>query len=79
MLQRQLGSAWGIVVPGLLVAVLAYADLSFSQWRVLVVLGLVASTAMLYHKRLRHFVLLPSGIAFASGLALVMMNLGVMR
>lgn len=77
MLQQRLESAWGIVVPGLIVAALAYMDLSFTQWRVLMVLGLVAATAMLYHKRLRHFVLLPSGVAFASGLALVMMNFGM--
>lgn len=75
MLQRSLESAWGVVVPGLIVVALTYWDLSFSQWRALVVLGLVASTVMLYHKRLRHYVLLPSGIAFASGLVLVMMNL----
>ncbi|WP_435947118.1 DUF1435 domain-containing protein [Dryocola sp. BD586] len=77
MLQRQLESAWGAIVPGLIVAALVYMDLSFSQWRALVVLGLVASTAMLYHRRLRHYVLLPSGVAFASGLALVMMNAGM--
>ncbi|WP_455426813.1 DUF1435 domain-containing protein [Dryocola sp. LX212] len=75
MLHRQLGSAWGVIVPGLIVAVLIWMDLSFSQWRVLVVLGLVASAGMLYHKRLRHYVLLPSGIAFASGIALVMMTI----
>ncbi|MCT4705342.1 DUF1435 domain-containing protein [Enterobacteriaceae bacterium H11S18] len=75
MLHRQLESAWGVIVPGLIVAALVWMDLSFSQWRVLVVLGLVASAGMLYHKRLRHYVLLPSGIAFASGIALVMMNI----
>ncbi len=77
MLQRPLESAWGTLVPGLIVAGLVYMDLSFSQWRALMVLGLVASTAMLFHGRLRHYVLLPSGIAFASGLALVMMNTGM--
>lgn len=41
------------------------------------VLGLIAVKAMLYHKRLRHFVLLPSGVAFAGVLALVMINLGI--
>ncbi len=77
MLQRPLESAWGAVVPGLLVAGLVYMDLSFSQWRALMVMGLVVATAMLYHRRLRHYVLLPSGIAFASGLALVLMNAGM--
>lgn len=79
MLQRQLESAWGVLIPGGVVAALLYLDLSFSQWRALIVLGLLVTTAMLYHKRLRHFVLLPSCVAFASGLALVMMNLGTMR
>lgn len=77
MLQRHLESAWGALVPGLIVAGLVYMDLSFSQWRALMVLGLVASTTMLFHRRLRHYVLLPSGIAFASGVALVMMNTGM--
>ncbi|WP_435928988.1 DUF1435 domain-containing protein [Dryocola sp. BD613] len=77
MLQRRLESAWGMVVAGVIVAALAYTDLSFSQWRVLMVLGLVASAAMLFHRRLRHYVLLPSGIAFASGLALVIMNMAM--
>ncbi|MCT4701893.1 DUF1435 domain-containing protein [Enterobacteriaceae bacterium H20N1] len=77
MLQRSLESAWGTIVPALIVAALVYMDLSFSQWRVLVALGLVASTAMLFHRRLRHYVLLPSCVAFASGLALVMMSSGM--
>ncbi|WP_202301388.1 DUF1435 domain-containing protein [Dryocola clanedunensis] len=77
MLHRQLESAWGMIVPGLIVAALVWMDLSFSQWRMLVVIGLLASSVMLYHKRLRHYVLLPSGIAFASGLALVIMNFGM--
>ncbi|NIY48158.1 DUF1435 domain-containing protein [Cedecea colo] len=77
MLQRQLESVWGALVPGPIVAGLVYMDLSFSQWRALMVLGLVASTTMLFHRRLRHYVLLPSGIVFASGLALVMLNTGM--
>jgi len=30
---------------------------------------------MLYHKQLRHFVLLPSGIALVSGMMMLLMNL----
>ncbi|SMG47211.1 DUF1435 domain-containing protein [Cedecea sp. NFIX57] len=79
MLQRRLEGGWSIMVAGLAVALLACLDLSFSQWRVLVVIGLLATALMLYHKTLRHFVLLPSCVAFASGLLLIVMNLGAMR
>jgi len=78
MLQRALGSGWGLILPGILVSGLAYADLSVSTWRVLIVLGLLITPAMLYHKRLRHFVLLPSGIALVGGIMLVMLNLKLM-
>lgn len=77
MFQRQLESAWGAIASGPIVAALMYMDLSFSQWRILVTLGLIASAAMLYHRRLRHYVLLPSGVVLVGGLALVMMNLGM--
>lgn len=79
ILQRRLESGWGVLIPGGIVAALLCLDLTFSEWRVLIVLGLLATTGMLYHKRLRHFVLLPSCVAFASGLALVMMNLEAMK
>jgi len=62
------------MVAALTVGLLIWLDLSFSQWRILVVLGLSATAVMLYHKRLRHFVLLPSCVAFASGLLLIAMN-----
>ncbi|MGG7446242.1 DUF1435 domain-containing protein [Kosakonia oryzendophytica] len=75
MLQRALGSGWGIVLPGMVVAILALADLSVNAWRGVIVLGLLLTPAMLYHKRLRHFVLLPSGVALVGGMMLLMMNL----
>lgn len=74
MLQRALGSGWGLLLPGIIVSGLAYADLSLNAWRVLIVLGLVLTPVMLYHKQLRHFVLLPSGIALVSGMMMLMMN-----
>lgn len=76
MLQRRLKGGWSVMVAGMAVALLAWLDLSFSEWRVLVVAGLLATALMLYHKKLRHFVLLPSCVAFASGLLLIVMNLG---
>jgi len=75
MLQRALESGWGVVLPGVIVTLLALSGLTFEQWRGVVVLALLASSAMLYHKRLRHFVLLPSCVALTSGLMLIALNL----
>ena len=74
MLQRTLGSGWGVLLPGLLIAGLAYADLSPDQWRIVILMGLVLTPVMLYHKQLRHYVLLPSCLALISGVMLTIMN-----
>ncbi|MEQ4453783.1 DUF1435 domain-containing protein [Kosakonia sp. YIM B13605] len=76
MLQRALGSGWGIVLPGVIVAVLMLADLSVNAWRMVIFLGLLLTPVMLYHKRLRHFILLPSGVALVG--AMMLMNLKMM-
>lgn len=75
MLQRVLESGWGVVLSGIVALGLAYADLSVDAWCAVIVPGLLLTPAMLYHKRLRHFVLLPSGIALVGGMMLVIMNL----
>ena len=67
MLQRTLGSGWGVLLPGLLIAGLMYADLSPDQWRIVIL--------MLYHKQLRHYILLPSCLALSAGIMLMLMNL----
>ena len=74
MLQRTLGSGWGVLLPGILIAGLAFTDLSLDAWKAMIVLGLLLTSLMLYHKRLRHFVLLPSCAALIGGIVLVMMN-----
>lgn len=74
MLQRALGSGWGVLLPGILIAGLAFTDLSVYAWKAVVVLGLLLTSLMLYHKRLRHFVLLPSCAALIGGVVLMMMN-----
>lgn len=71
MLYRRLESGWAVLLPGALVAMLAWNELSWAQWRVIIVLALLTTVGMLYHPRLRHYVLLPSCIAFASGLMLI--------
>jgi len=78
MLQRALGSGWGIVLPGIIVAVLSLAGLSENALRTVIVLGLLLTPAMLYHKRLRHFILLPSGVALIGAMLLLLLNVKVM-
>ncbi|MGK9172468.1 DUF1435 domain-containing protein [Yokenella regensburgei] len=78
MLQRALGSGWAILLPGIVVAVMAFADLSLDAWRAMIIIGLVLTPAMLYHKRLRHFILLPSGVALVGGIILAMLNVKTM-
>lgn len=74
MLQRALGSGWGVLLPGIVIAGLAFTDLPLDAWKAMIVLGLLLTSLMLYHKRLRHFVLLPSCAALIGGIVLVMMN-----
>ncbi|STB68196.1 Protein of uncharacterised function (DUF1435) [Citrobacter freundii] len=74
MLQRTLGSGWGVLLPGILIAGMAFSDLSVYVWKAMIVLGLLLTSLMLYHKRLRHFILLPSCAALIGGIVLVMMN-----
>lgn len=74
MLQRTLGSGWGVLLPGILIAGMAFSDLSVYVWKAMIVLGLLLTSLMLYHKRLRHFVLLPSCAALIGGIVLVIMN-----
>lgn len=78
MLQRALGSGWGVLIPGIVLAPLGFAGLSAETWRGLIVIGLLLSCAMIWHRQWRHFVLLPSAIAVISGMMLVMMNLKLM-
>ncbi|MEN0615793.1 DUF1435 domain-containing protein [Klebsiella indica] len=78
MLQRTLGSGWGVLIPGILITALGFADLSVEAWRGLVTSGMLMSAAMIWHRQLRHFVLLPSCLALVSGMMLMIMNLRLM-
>ncbi|RWR00919.1 membrane protein [[Pantoea] beijingensis] len=65
---KQLDSAWGVLLPCALIPLIVSLELTFLQWRVLIAVALLATIGMLYHKRLRHYLLLPSCIAVAGGL-----------
>ena len=78
MLQRTLGSGWGVLIPGVLLAALGFADLSVDAWRGLVTLGMLMSAMMIWHRQLRHFVLLPSCVALIGGIMLILLNFRLM-
>ncbi|WP_128949950.1 DUF1435 domain-containing protein [Escherichia coli] len=75
MLQRTLGSGWGVLLPGLLIAGLTYVDLSPELWRIVMLMGLLVTPLMLYHKQLRHYVLLPSCLALIASVILMITSL----
>ncbi len=75
MLSNVLRSGWGVVLPGIVLTGLAFSDLSLIVWKMLIVIGLLVTSAMIWHKQLRHFVLLPSCVALISGILVIMMSL----
>lgn len=79
MLQKTLGSGWGVVLPGMIMVLLSTMELSADVWRGVIVCGLLLSSAMIWHRQLRHFVLLPSCIALIGGIVLIIMNLKSME
>ncbi|WP_380184677.1 DUF1435 domain-containing protein [Kalamiella sp. sgz302252] len=74
---KKLDSAWGVLLPCAVIPLIALLDLSFNQWRLVVVIALLATVVMLYHRRLRHYLLLPSCVALAGGMAALSLNFGL--
>ncbi|MEZ2585541.1 DUF1435 domain-containing protein [Kluyvera intermedia] len=79
MLRRTLGSGWGVLIPGIAIVILSTLGLSADVWRGMITCGLLLSGAMIWHRQLRHFVLLPSCIALIGGMVLISMNLKLME
>lgn len=76
-LSRGMSSGWGILLPFVLLPLLAWADITVGQLRIVIVLAMLATVSMLYHTRLRHFLLLPSCLAFLGGIAAILMHNGI--
>lgn len=53
MLNRVLGSGWGVLLPGAILGGLMFADLSIELWKAIIVSGLLMSSAMIWHKQLQ--------------------------
>ncbi len=74
MLGKRLDSGWGVLLPCALMPLITLLHLSFAEWRVVMVIALLATAVMLYHKRLRHYLLLPSCLALTGGMAAISIN-----
>jgi hypothetical protein len=70
----RLASAWGVLLPCALMPLLALIDLDMMQLRTLIVIAMLATLVMLFNSRLRHYLLLPSCMALAGGLAAIGLN-----
>lgn len=77
-LGKRLTSGWGVLLPCALLPFLALANMSLEQLRTLVVIAMLATLMMLLHKTLRHYVLLPSFVAVAGGLAALSINFNLL-
>lgn len=74
ILGKRLTSGWGVLLPCALMPLLALTHMTLDQLRMLVVVALLATLVMLFHRTLRHYMLLPSFMALAGGLAAVTLN-----
>ncbi|CNE84410.1 DUF1435 domain-containing protein [Yersinia frederiksenii] len=77
LLSRTMSSGWGILLPFALLPVLGWADVTVGELRVLIIVAMLATVSMLYHVRLRHFLLLPSCLALLGGMAAILMHNGI--
>ncbi|RLM21728.1 hypothetical protein BIY29_13230 [Brenneria alni] len=66
---KHLSSGWGVLLPCAIMPLLAMLDLNLLHLKVIIAIALLATLVMLFHHRLRHYLLLPSCVALAGGLA----------
>ncbi|AGB80948.1 Protein of uncharacterised function (DUF1435) [Serratia rubidaea] len=73
-LGERLSSAWGVLLPCALLPLLAMVNLDMVQLRSLIAIAMLATMVMLFNSRWRHYLLLPSCMALAGGLAAVSLH-----
>ncbi|WP_192457656.1 DUF1435 domain-containing protein [Musicola keenii] len=72
---KRLSSAWGVLLPSSLVPLLAMSELNLTSLKYICAIAMLATLGMLFHHRMRHYLLLPSCIALAGGLAALSMTI----
>lgn len=74
LMGKRLDSAWGVLLPCTALPLLAMMQLSYSEWRLVMIIALLLTATMLFHKTLRHYLLLPSCLALAGALVAISLN-----
>lgn len=74
VLGPRMASAWGVLLPGALLPMLTLFEFTIENLRSLVIVAMLATLVMLFNSRLRHYLLLPSCLALAGGLAAISVN-----
>lgn len=74
-LLSRMASGWGVLLPCALLPLLGWGGFSVTELRGIIVAAMLATLSMLYHPRLRHFLLIPSCLAMAGGLLAVLTHL----
>lgn len=74
ILGKRLDSAWGVLLPCTIMPLMAMMNFSYGEWRLVMIIALLLTAIMLFHKRLRHYLLLPSCLALVGGLAAISLN-----
>lgn len=69
-----LSSGWGVLLPCILAPLLAIAELSVEQLRILVVIAMLTTLTLLLHHSLRGYLLLPSFVALAGSVVVMLIN-----
>ncbi|WP_083615980.1 DUF1435 family protein [Pantoea sp. 1.19] len=64
---------WALSLPCAAVPVMMLLDLTLMQWRSVVLLALLTTVSMLYHPRLRSFMLLPSSVAVTGAMVAILL------
>ncbi|SQJ29887.1 Protein of uncharacterised function (DUF1435) [Serratia rubidaea] len=64
----------GVLLPCALLPLLAMVNLDMMQLRSLIVIAMLATLVMLFNSRWRHYLLLPSCMALAGGLAAISLH-----
>ncbi|KGD70633.1 membrane protein [Tatumella morbirosei] len=71
---KRLDSGWGVLLPCIALPLFALWHPGFEQWRIIMLTALLMTLVMLFHHRLRHYLLLPSCLVVSGGLAAIMVN-----
>ncbi|MFC3394383.1 DUF1435 domain-containing protein [Brenneria rubrifaciens] len=66
---KHLSSVWSLLLPCAIMPLLTMLDLNLTHLKVIIAVALLTTLFMLLHQRLRHYLLLPSCVVLASGLA----------